>query len=131
MLARCTKCGGEHLAKQCFKELGNIRICANCEGNHSPFNRNCKARRDFIEKRDAKTRPPAADRYIPAPIPETSAWNNRLNWGPPPPAPTVLPAPAAQAASAAHAAHAAPAAPQQLPEQAPQPQPQPQQLPQT
>lgn len=83
MKTRCMKCGGEHHAKQCFVELENNRRCANCEGNHSPLNHNCLARRDFLEKRDGKYHQKAATRYNLAPPPAESAWNSRLSWIPP------------------------------------------------
>nr|XP_049461211.1 defective chorion-1 protein, FC106 isoform-like [Anopheles coluzzii] len=89
MKARCMKCGDEHLSNQCSKELGNQRICANCQGNHSPLNHNCKSRRDFIENRDAKKYRSGTTRYIPAPAPTTSAWSSRLNWTAPQSAPTT------------------------------------------
>uniref|UniRef100_A0A182QZY9 Gag-like protein n=1 Tax=Anopheles farauti TaxID=69004 RepID=A0A182QZY9_9DIPT len=77
MKPRCINCGGTHLARQCFVELEGKRRCANCEGNHSPFNLNCKTRLAYLrirEQQASKMNP----KFIPAPVPATSAWVNKL-----------------------------------------------------
>uniref|UniRef100_A0A182M140 Pre-C2HC domain-containing protein n=1 Tax=Anopheles culicifacies TaxID=139723 RepID=A0A182M140_9DIPT len=80
MHARCAKCAGKHLTRQCGVELEDKRICANCSGNHSPRNPNCPARVEYLKKKNASKVQTTKQRFVPAPLPRESAWHQPLQW---------------------------------------------------
>ena len=78
MSPRCAKCAGNHRSKQCTKEMGDVHTCANCMGDHSPYNRNCPSRKQYLQKRYSTQNAPR--RLVPAPIPTRSSWAEPLPW---------------------------------------------------
>lgn len=84
----CTKCGAQHWTKDCTtvdkeKEETHQNIkCANCQGNHLAFSKDCPAylkRLEDIERRKNKLTKPAHKKpvFVPAPEPTTNPWKNQ------------------------------------------------------
>ena len=76
---KCVKCGLGHASSTCniTKDNGLPVKCANCNGEHTAGNRECPVYLVEVSKRrrGKKPPPPAKQRYVPAPPPETNAWN--------------------------------------------------------
>ena len=50
---RCALCSEEHESDNCFVRLED-RVCANCQGNHTSFDRECSIFRDKCRQTDAR-----------------------------------------------------------------------------
>lgn len=86
--ATCTKCSDKHWTKDCTKvkkdeETTHQNIkCANCQGNHLAFSKNCPVYQKRIERMETKKQQSSPStkkqNFIPAPLPTTNPWlNNR------------------------------------------------------
>jgi hypothetical protein len=76
--AKCVKCAGDHLTRDC--QLGNkiTPKCVNCDGDHTANNIKCPEYQKKLEaaqerrKRNAKN-----EKYVPAPLPKDNDWEKR------------------------------------------------------
>jgi hypothetical protein len=76
--AKCVKCAGDHLTRDC--QLGNkiTPKCVNCDGDHTANNIKCPEYQKKLEaaqkrrKRNTKN-----EKYVPAPLPKENAWEKR------------------------------------------------------
>lgn len=85
----CTKCADQHWTKECTKvdkenkETHQHIKCANCQGSHLAFSKDCPAYQTKvkdIERRKTNSSKPVLRKpsFMPAPMPTTNPWLNRM-----------------------------------------------------
>lgn len=77
----CLKCAEGHFTKECQKSMNEPAKCANCGGPHPANNTQCviyKRRIEGVERQATRIPPPAAMKYVAAPIPRTNIWEERV-----------------------------------------------------
>ena len=70
----CLKCAEAHETKNCNKSKEVPARCINCDENHPANSIHCVVYKDKISSIKNKKQKQTTNRYIPAPIPERSAW---------------------------------------------------------
>jgi hypothetical protein len=76
--AKCVKCAGDHLTRDC--QLGNkiTPKCVNCDGDHTANNIKCPEYQKKLEAaQERRKRNTKNEKYVPAPLPKENAWEKR------------------------------------------------------
>lgn len=91
-VARCVKCAGNHLSRECDKEKDTPAKCANCGEDHPASSVKCAVyQREVQRQNDARDKERilrqangtrGTQRYVPAPPPPVNAWTGASNFPP-------------------------------------------------